>query len=83
MIMAMTMATALAAAETVNFDDMKVVTVPPSWTATQTGSGKMVCRERRVGPEQAECVEAIRSGDFSGLLQERYEYQRWIRRGEI
>jgi hypothetical protein len=39
MIMAMTMATALAAAETVNFDDMKVVTVPPGWTATQTGSG--------------------------------------------
>ena len=31
--------TALAAAETVNFDDMKVGTVPPSWTATQTGSG--------------------------------------------
>ena len=31
--------TALAAAETVNFDDMKVRTVPPSWTATQTGSG--------------------------------------------
>ena len=31
--------TALAAAETVNFDDMKVVTVPPGWTATQTGTG--------------------------------------------
>ncbi|PYJ31574.1 MAG: hypothetical protein DME88_14340 [Verrucomicrobia bacterium] len=34
-----TMATALAAAETVNFDDMKVGTVPPGWTATQTGTG--------------------------------------------
>ena len=31
--------TALAAAETVNFDDMKVGTVPPGWTATQTGTG--------------------------------------------
>jgi hypothetical protein len=31
--------TALAAAETVNFDDMKVRTVPPGWTATQAGSG--------------------------------------------
>src|SRR6266513_4224484 len=31
--------TALAAAETVNFDDMKVGTVPPDWTATQTGTG--------------------------------------------
>jgi hypothetical protein len=31
--------TALAAAETVNFDNMKVGTVPPGWTATQTGSG--------------------------------------------
>jgi len=37
--MAMTMATAFAAAETVNFDDMNVVTVPPGWTATQTGTG--------------------------------------------
>ena len=34
-----TIATALAAAETVNFDDMKVGTVPPGWTATQTGTG--------------------------------------------
>ena len=34
-----TVATALAAAETVNFDDMKVGTVPPGWTATQTGTG--------------------------------------------
>jgi 3-keto-disaccharide hydrolase len=34
-----TMATTLAAAETVNFDDMKVGTSPPGWTATQTGSG--------------------------------------------
>src|SRR5438093_7632895 len=31
--------TALAAAETVNFDDMEVGTVPPGWTAAQTGSG--------------------------------------------
>jgi hypothetical protein len=34
-----TMATALAAAETVNFDDMEVGAVPPGWTATQTGTG--------------------------------------------
>jgi len=34
-----TMATALAAAETVNFDDMKAGVPPPDWTATQTGSG--------------------------------------------
>jgi hypothetical protein len=33
------LATALAAGETVNFDDMKVGAVPPGWTATQTGSG--------------------------------------------
>jgi hypothetical protein len=33
------MATALAAAETVNFDDMKVGAPPPGWTPTQTGSG--------------------------------------------
>src|SRR5213076_2369673 len=39
MLMAMTMATGLAIAETVNFDDMKVGVPPPGWTATQTGSG--------------------------------------------
>src|SRR6266513_1740716 len=38
-MMVTTMATALAAAETVNFDDMKVGAPPPEWTATQTGSG--------------------------------------------
>src|SRR6267378_5881178 len=38
-IMAMTMAIGLAAAETVNFDDMKPGAAPPGWTATQTGSG--------------------------------------------
>src|SRR5437868_10228189 len=38
-IMTMTVATGLAMAETVNFDDMKTGTPPPGWTATQTGSG--------------------------------------------
>jgi hypothetical protein len=38
-IMAMTMAIGLAAAETVNFDDMKAGPPPPGWSATQTGSG--------------------------------------------
>ena len=32
-------ATALAAAETVNFDNMKTGAPPPGWTATQIGSG--------------------------------------------
>ena len=40
MIMAMTMATALAIAETINFDDMKSGAAPAGWTATQTGSGR-------------------------------------------
>src|SRR5712692_4421812 len=39
MIMAITMATRLAIAETVNFDDMKSGAAPAGWTATQTGSG--------------------------------------------
>jgi hypothetical protein len=34
-----TVATALAAAETVNFDDMRAGAPPRGWTATQTGSG--------------------------------------------
>jgi len=33
------MATTMAAAETVNFDDMKAGVPPPGWTATQTGGG--------------------------------------------
>jgi hypothetical protein len=38
-IVVVTMATTLAGAETVNFDDMKAGVPPPGWTATQTGSG--------------------------------------------
>ena len=38
-ILAMIMATGLAIAETVNFDDMKTGAAPAGWTATQTGSG--------------------------------------------
>ena len=29
----------MAAAQTVNFDDLKAGVPPPGWTATQTGSG--------------------------------------------
>jgi hypothetical protein len=38
-ILTTAIATGLAAAGTVNFDDMKVGAAPPGWTATQTGSG--------------------------------------------
>src|SRR5206468_5124994 len=38
-ITAMTFATGIAFAETVNFDDMNAGASPPGWTATQTGSG--------------------------------------------
>src|SRR5438477_7519746 len=38
-IMAMTMVTGLAIAETVNFDNMKAGAAPAGWIATQTGSG--------------------------------------------
>jgi 3-keto-disaccharide hydrolase len=38
-IIAMTIATGIAVAGTLNFDDMKTGAPPPSWTATQTGSG--------------------------------------------
>jgi 3-keto-disaccharide hydrolase len=39
MITAITIATGLAAAETVNFDDMSPGAPPAGWTATQTGKG--------------------------------------------
>lgn len=38
-IFAISVTTALAAAETVNFDDMTPGAAPPGWTGTQTGSG--------------------------------------------
>jgi hypothetical protein len=38
--MAMTMATAVVIAETINFGDMKSGAAPAGWTATQTGSGR-------------------------------------------
>jgi len=38
-IFVMSVTTALAAAETVNFDDMKTGAPPTGWTATQTGKG--------------------------------------------
>jgi hypothetical protein len=38
-VFAMSVTAPLAAAETVNFDDMKTGAVPPGWTATQTGKG--------------------------------------------
>jgi hypothetical protein len=38
-IIAMTMATGFAIAETVNFDDVQTGASPAGWTATQTGSG--------------------------------------------
>jgi hypothetical protein len=37
--MTITMISAFASAETINFDDMKTGAPPPGWTATQTGSG--------------------------------------------
>lgn len=38
-ILTMTIATGIAVAETVNFDDMNTGAPPSGWTATQTGSG--------------------------------------------
>ena len=38
-IIVMAIATGLASAETVNFDDMSAGAAPAGWTATQTGSG--------------------------------------------
>src|SRR4030095_4867182 len=38
-VLAMTIATGIAVAETVNFDDMNTGAPPSGWTATQTGSG--------------------------------------------
>jgi len=74
------MATTLAAAETVNFDDMKAG-VPPrlDCNTNRRGHGEMVCRERRLGTEQPERIKAIRSGDVPDLFQERYEDPRRFR----
>src|SRR6266487_333220 len=58
--------TALAAAETVNFDDVKVGTVPPSWTATQTGSGtaKWSVEKDNFAPSKPNVLKQSGQGTF-------------------
>jgi len=56
---------------------MKSGAVPAGWTATQTGSGTANGRsKRRIGAEQTERVETIRSGHVPGVFQERHQHQR-------
>jgi hypothetical protein len=65
-IFAMNAATALAAAETVNFDDMKTAAPPPGWTATQTGSGtaKWTVEKDNSAPSKPNVLKQSGQGTF-------------------
>src|SRR5438874_13709506 len=71
-IMAMTMATGLAIAETVNFDDMKVGVPPPGWTATQTGSGtaKWAIEKDESAPSKPNVLKQSRQATFPVCIKD-------------
>src|SRR5438105_10844658 len=71
-IMAMTMATGLAIAETVNFDDMKVGVPPPGWTATQTGSGtaKWAVEKDESAPSKPNVLKQSRQATFPVCIKD-------------
>jgi len=56
-LITLTIATAMmvgmAAAQTVNFDDLKAGASPPGWTGTQTGSGHAKWSIERTLPRRA------------------------------
>ena len=70
--MAMTMATGLAIAETVNFDDMKVGVPPPGWTATQTGSGtaKWAIEKDESAPSKPNVLKQSRQATFPVCIKD-------------
>src|SRR5213079_1287992 len=65
-IMTMTMVTAFASAETVNFDDMKTGAAPAGWTATQTGSGtaKWAIEKDESAPSKPNVLKQSGQGTF-------------------
>jgi hypothetical protein len=69
---AMGLATALAAAETVNFDDMKTGAAPPGWTATQTGkgSGKWSVEKDQSSPSKPNVLKQSGQATFPVCLKD-------------
>jgi hypothetical protein len=66
------LATALAAAETVNFDDMKAGATPPGWTATQTGkgSGKWSVEKDESAPSKPNVLKQSGQATFPVCLKD-------------
>src|SRR6266496_1995437 len=71
-IMAIIMTTALAIAETVNFDDMKSGAPPPGWTATQTGSGtaKWAVEKDESAPSKPNVLKQSGQATFSVCIKD-------------
>lgn len=68
----MSVTTALAAAETVNFDDMKTEAAPPGWTATQTGkgSGKWSVEKDESAPSKPNVLKQSGEATFPVCLKD-------------
>jgi 3-keto-disaccharide hydrolase len=71
-IFVMCVTTALAAAETVNFDDMKTGAAPPGWTATQTGkgSGKWSVEKDESAPSKPNVLKQSGQATFPVCLKD-------------
>lgn len=71
-IFVMSVTAALAAAETVNFDDMKTGAAPPGWTATQTGkgSGKWSVEEDESAPSKPNVLKQSGQATFPVCLKD-------------
>jgi len=71
-IFVMGLTTALAAAETVNFDDMKTGAAPPGWTATQTGkgSGKWSVEKDESAPSKPNVLKQSGQATFPVCLKD-------------
>jgi 3-keto-disaccharide hydrolase len=71
-IFVMSVTTALVAAETVNFDDMKTGAAPPGWTATQTGkgSGKWSVEKDESAPSKPNVLKQSGQATFPVCLKD-------------
>ncbi len=71
-ILVMTMATAVAIAETINFDDMKSGAAPAGWTATQTGSGtaKWAIEKDESAPSKPNVLKQSRQATFPVCIKD-------------
>ena len=81
----MTHGNGTAAAETVNFDDMKTGAPPAGWTATQTGSGtaKWAVEKDDSAPSKPNVLKQSGQATFPVCFKNDTNDERWICRSEV